>query len=111
MRVWDALVVGGGPGGLAAAFWLARYRRRTLVLDEARPRNEDAWAVHGFPGLDDLRPTELRRRLRVQATTAGALVERGRVVELAGQKPGAERAEGVRAALSIHRSLPAELQL
>jgi thioredoxin reductase len=86
MRVWDALVVGGGPGGLAAAFWLARYRRRTLVLDDARPRNEDAWAVHGFPGLDDLRPAELRRRLRKQATAAGALVERGRVVGLAGAK-------------------------
>jgi thioredoxin reductase len=92
MRVWDALVVGGGPGGLAAAFWLARYRRRTLVLDEARPRNEDAWAVHGFPGLDDLRPKELRRRLRVQATTAGALVERGRVVGLAGKKGAFEAA-------------------
>jgi thioredoxin reductase len=64
MRTWDAAVVGGGPGGLAAAFWLGRYRRRVLVLDTARPRNEQAWAVHGFPGLDDPNPVELRRRLR-----------------------------------------------
>lgn len=83
-RTWDAVVVGGGPGGLAAAFWLARYRRRTLVLDEDRPRNEDAWAVHGYPGIVDLRPGVLRRRLREQARTAGASIERRRVVVVAG---------------------------
>jgi thioredoxin reductase len=85
-RVWDAIVVGGGPGGLSAAFWLARYRRRTLVLDDARPRNEDAWAVHGYPGIEDLKPAELRRRLRDQAMAAGALMERRRVSRISGEK-------------------------
>lgn len=85
-RGWDAIVVGGGPGGLAAAFWLARYRRRTLILDDARPRNEDAWAVHGYPGIEDLRPAELRRRLQSQATTAGAVLERRRVTCVSGEK-------------------------
>jgi thioredoxin reductase len=91
-RTWDVVVVGGGPAGLSAAFWLARYRRRTLVLDDARPRNEDAWAVHGYPGLRDLRPAELRRRLQDQATDAGALLERRRVARVHGQK-GAFRVE------------------
>lgn len=85
-RVWDAIVVGGGPAGLSAAFWLARYRRRTLVVDDARPRNEDAWAVHGYPGIEDLQPAELRRRLRDQAMGAGALVERRRVADISGRK-------------------------
>jgi thioredoxin reductase len=85
-RVWDAIVVGAGPGGLSTAFWLARYRRRTLVLDDARPRNEDAWAVHGYPGIPDLRPAELRRRLRDQAMGAGALIERRRAERISGEK-------------------------
>lgn len=85
-RVWDAIVIGGGPAGLSAAFWLARYRRRTLVLDNARPRNEDAWAVHGFPGIEDLQPAELRRRLRAQAMGAGALIEQRLVSRVSGQK-------------------------
>jgi thioredoxin reductase len=85
-RTWDVVVVGGGPAGLSAAYWLARYRRRTLVLDDARPRNEDAWAVHGYPGLKDLRPAELRRRLQDQATEAGGLIERKRVARVSGEK-------------------------
>ena len=85
-EIWDALVVGGGPAGLSAALWLARYRRRTLVLDDARPRNEAAWAVHGYPGLPDPTPGELRAGLERQATTAGASIRRCRVERIEGAK-------------------------
>lgn len=83
---WDAVVVGGGPAGLSAALWLARYRRHTLVLDDARPRNESSWAVHGFPGLPDPRPDELRARLRQQAVDAGTRMEGARVATISGSK-------------------------
>jgi thioredoxin reductase len=83
---WDVIVVGGGPAGLSAAYWLARYRRRTLILDDGRPRNDEAWAVHGFPGLSDPSPQELRRILRSQATDAGALVEQRRAASIDGAK-------------------------
>lgn len=86
MRPWDTVVIGGGAAGLSAAFWLARYRRRTLILDDDRPRNEAAWAVHGFPGLEDPAPEDLRQRLLEQATSAGALLERRRVVGISGRK-------------------------
>lgn len=69
---YDAVIVGGGIAGLSAALWLARYRRRVRVYDGGEPRNEPAWAVHGYPGIVDPSPTELRRRLYEQATGAGA---------------------------------------
>lgn len=84
--IWDAVIVGGGPAGLSAALWLARYRRRTLVVDDGRPRNEAAWAVHGYPGLPDPRPDELRSRLEEQATTAGAVLDHCRVERVTGSK-------------------------
>ncbi|HEX7091740.1 MAG TPA: NAD(P)/FAD-dependent oxidoreductase [Longimicrobiales bacterium] len=79
-------IVGGGPAGLAAAFWLARYRRRVCVLDAGEARNQRTWAVHGYPGLPDLPPAELRRRLREQAEAAGAEVVAARVTRIEGRK-------------------------
>jgi thioredoxin reductase len=71
-HMYDVAVIGGGPAGLSAAFWLARYRRRVIVFDNGDPRNEPAWAVHGYPGLPDVPPLEFRKRLRDQASSAGA---------------------------------------
>ncbi|MFY9587017.1 MAG: FAD-dependent oxidoreductase, partial [Actinomycetota bacterium] len=32
---FDAVIVGGGPGGATAAYWLARAGRNVLVVDKA----------------------------------------------------------------------------
>jgi thioredoxin reductase len=60
----DAIVVGGGPAGLSAATWLARYRRRVLVLDSGEYRNRWAEASHGYLGRDPANPAELLARAR-----------------------------------------------
>lgn len=83
---WDAVVVGGGIAGLSAALWLARYRRSVCVYDNAEPRNEPAWAVHGYPGLVDPTPTELRRRLYEQAIGAGAVQVATRIRRVSGAR-------------------------
>ncbi len=85
-RIWDAVIVGAGPAGLSAALWLGRYRRRTLVMDDQRPRNAGAWAVHGYPGLEDPNPDTLRQRLSEQARHAGAMIERCRATDIDGSR-------------------------
>jgi thioredoxin reductase len=60
----DVLVVGGGPAGLAAATWLGRYRRRTLVVDAGEPRNRAVEHVHGLLANDPVGPLELQERAR-----------------------------------------------
>jgi thioredoxin reductase len=78
--IFDAVIVGGGPAGLSAAMWLGRYRRSVLVYDCGPARNDAAWAVHGYPGLQDPLPSELHRRLLEQAQGVSAEV-RGSEVE------------------------------
>jgi thioredoxin reductase len=84
---FDVLVVGGGMAGLSAALWLARYRRRVRVLDSGHPRNHPTWAVHGYPGIPDPPPHELRKILIGQARAAGAEWEGCNVVSVDGAKP------------------------
>lgn len=83
---YDAIVVGGGPAGLSAALWLGRYRRKVVVLDSGKPRNDPTWAVHGYPGIIDPPPHELRRILIDQATEAGAEWRGADVARITGEK-------------------------
>jgi thioredoxin reductase len=82
---WDVAVVGGGPAGLAAALWLARYRLRVVLFDAGRPRNQSTWAVHGYLGLEDPAPMELRRIGREQASRAGAECAQQVVMQVEGE--------------------------
>jgi thioredoxin reductase len=81
---FDVVVVGGGPAGLAGALWLARYRLKVCLLDANNPRNAPTWAVHGYLGLPDPAPEELRRIGREQAELAGAQLVNCTVSDVAG---------------------------
>jgi thioredoxin reductase len=82
----DVIVVGGGPAGLAAALWLARYRLRVRLLDAGNPRNQVTWAVHGYLGLHDPAPMDLRRIGLEQAERAGAAFEEIAATEVRGER-------------------------
>lgn len=84
MDRYDAVVIGGGPAGLAAALWLARYRLHVRLLDSGDPRNAPTWAVHGYLGLPEVPPLELRRIAREQAIAAGAELEAATVESVHG---------------------------
>ena len=52
----DVVVVGGGPAGLSAATWLARHRRRVVLVDGNERRNRWVEQTHGYLGLDPIDP-------------------------------------------------------
>lgn len=60
----DAVVVGGGAAGLAAATWLARYRRSVLVVDSGDYRSAAVERSHGYLGRDPQSPMDLLARGR-----------------------------------------------
>ncbi len=64
--LYDVVIVGGGPAGLAAALALGRARKRVLVCDSGPRRNAAAERVHNFVTRDGTPPDEFRRIAREQ---------------------------------------------
>jgi len=57
----DALIVGGGPAGLSAAIYLARYGRTVLVFDRDHGRSTHHQVNHNYLGfVDGVAATDLR---------------------------------------------------
>jgi thioredoxin reductase len=69
---FDVAIVGGGPAGLSAAIWLARYLHRVLLVDSGDPRNWETRGINGFLGHPGIRPAELRGLGRDEARAHGA---------------------------------------
>ncbi|HET7563491.1 MAG TPA: NAD(P)/FAD-dependent oxidoreductase [Gemmatimonadaceae bacterium] len=68
----DVAIVGGGPAGLSAALWLGRYQHSVVLVDSGDPRNWETRGIHGYLGLPDITPAELRGRGRDEARAYGA---------------------------------------
>jgi thioredoxin reductase len=68
---FDIGIVGGGPAGLSAAIWSARYLHSVALVDSGDPRNWETRGVNGFLGLEGVNPPELRRRGRVTCRELG----------------------------------------
>jgi thioredoxin reductase (NADPH) len=73
----DCLIVGGGPGGLTAAIYLARFRRRFALVDAGQSRASWIPRSHNHPGFPHgINGVELLERLKAQLTQyAGGIVQ------------------------------------
>ncbi len=68
---FDIGIVGGGPAGLSAAIWSARYGHSVVVIDSGDPRNWETRGINGFLGMPGIRPAELRGNGREELRTYG----------------------------------------
>jgi thioredoxin reductase len=70
-RVYDTIIVGGGPAGLSACIVLARCGRRILLCDTGTPRNARSHGLHGFLTRDGIAPLDLLRLGRAELDRYG----------------------------------------
>jgi thioredoxin reductase (NADPH) len=84
----DCLIIGGGPAGLTAAIYLARYRRRVVVVDAGDSRAALIPESHNYPGFQGIAGPALLDRLRGQALRYGAELTHGTVTALTREHDG-----------------------
>lgn len=81
--VLDCLIVGGGPAGLTAAVYLARFRRRLRLFDAGASRASWIPRSHNLPGFPQgIEGKALLAQLRDQLAVYGPAVEAGKADEV-----------------------------
>jgi len=79
----DCLIIGGGPAGLTAAIYLARFHLDILVVDAGKSRASWIPCTHNHAGFPDgISGKELLERMRAQAQKYGAKIVSDRVTKL-----------------------------
>lgn len=86
---FDVAVVGGGPAGLSASIFLARYLRSVVLIDSGDPRNWETRGINCFLGLPGIKPAELRARGRDEARRYGVELVDGCVDRVRRRQSGA----------------------
>jgi thioredoxin reductase (NADPH) len=79
----DCLVIGGGPAGLTASIYLARFRRRFELIDAGYSRARLIPMSHNHAGFPEgIRGPDLLALMRAQAQKYGAQITTGSVDSL-----------------------------
>jgi thioredoxin reductase (NADPH) len=80
----DCLIVGGGPAGLTAAIYTARFRLRTMVVDAGNSRAALIPCTRNHAGFPEgISGGDLLDRMRTQAVRFGVELRPGRVAAIA----------------------------
>jgi thioredoxin reductase (NADPH) len=72
-RTYDAIVVGAGPAGIAAAIYLVRANLKSLVLEAEKPGGKlnVTRLIENYPGFPSTSGTKLAQRMVKHAETVG----------------------------------------
>ena len=90
----DCLVIGGGPAGLTAAIYLARYHLDILVVDGGKSRAAWIPTSHNHAGYPEgINGEDLLERMRAQARLYGTRIETGQVTRIDKREDGLFEAE------------------
>ncbi|MDO4978031.1 MAG: FAD-dependent oxidoreductase [Eubacteriales bacterium] len=83
-KLYDVIIVGGGPAGLSAAIYAARAKERVLVIEKNEFGGQIALTakVCNYPGVKECSGTELVEYMKEQAQSFGAELIYGDITDM-----------------------------
>lgn len=84
-KIFDAIIIGGGPAGLTTGIYLSRARMNTLLIEKALPGGQAILTeiVENYPGFPHgIAGPELMQKMEEQAIRFGLKIEYGEVEEV-----------------------------
>lgn len=96
MKLYDVIIVGGGPAGLTAALYASRKKLKTLVFSiDMGGQTSFAGLIENYPGRPEVNGLELMRSFEKQAKAAGAEIKYFKVKKIErvgkGNKEGSDK--------------------
>ncbi len=85
MKIFDVIVLGGGPAGYTAALYCARANLKTMILEKMWPGGQMATTsqVDNYPGFNEgIDGHELSERMKLGAERFGVVSEYGEVISI-----------------------------
>jgi thioredoxin reductase (NADPH) len=83
--VWDVIIIGGGPAGLAAGLYASRAKLKTLMLEKLLIGGQAAttWEVENYPGFaDKVNGPDLTKSMEEQAKRFGLEIKHEETLEV-----------------------------
>ena len=91
MNVYDLVIIGSGPAGLAAAIYAQRAKLNTLVIEKAMVSGGqvlNTYEVDNYPGLPGIGGYDLGLKFREHADKLGAVFAEDDVVRVEDEGDG-----------------------
>ncbi|MCD4666517.1 FAD-dependent oxidoreductase [archaeon] len=86
---YDVIVIGGGPGGLSAAIYTARYNLKTLLIaKEMGGTMMDAHVVENYPSYESIGGMDLMKKFEDHAKKVGVEFKDGEIKKIEKLKEG-----------------------
>lgn len=79
---YDTVIIGGGPAGLTAAIYAARYQLKALVISKEGSMMLDAHKIENYPGFKEISGIELMKKFKDHVKKFDVEVKNAEVVNI-----------------------------